>query len=88
MQYRVGKKGRPGTQIMEFGSDKEFLKFTKKYNLIGYKGLKEPFSKKGWLRYQRDNSKCINVYFVDQKLRIGMIGKNIYYHIMRRDNTT
>lgn len=53
--YRVGKQGRPGSRVIKFSSDKEFIKFCKKYDLIGYKGMKEPFSKKEWLVKPKKN---------------------------------
>jgi len=48
-KYRIGKRGRAGTRVMEFSCDKEFRKFCKKHDTIGFKGVKEPFSKKEWM---------------------------------------
>ena len=50
-EYYVGKKGRSGVHMEFFKDDIEFKKFCKQYGLIGYKGRKEPFSKKDWLVY-------------------------------------
>lgn len=44
--YRIGKQGRGGSQRMSFKNDKEFKSFCKKFDLIGYKGDKQPFTKK------------------------------------------
>ena len=50
--YRISKKGRGGSRLITFKSDSDFKNFCKKFNLIGYKGNKQPHSKKDWLYYK------------------------------------
>jgi len=51
--YRIGKQGRGGSRQMTFSNDKEFKKFCKKYNLYGYKGNKQPFTKKDYFNWKK-----------------------------------